>query len=285
MLIFGCGYLGKRVAQSWIDDGHAVFAVTRSSTNAQSLEAVGIRPIVGDICREESLRGLPDVDVVLHAVGFDPKSAWTKEQVTQLGMTNVTKAVSGRCLSFIQISSTSVYGQSMGEWVDEESECHPTQVGGQLTRSAEEIVLSFGQADSSVRTTILRLAGIYGPGRLLTRVELLRSGQSLAGRPDSWLNLIHVDDAVTATQSCVKADIPLRIYNCVDNSPVERGAYYQELARLVGAPSPQFDETLPAVRGSGGLNKRCSNRRLREELGWQPHYESYLTGLPAALES
>ena len=283
-LIFGCGYLGKRAARAWIDRGHTVFAVTRSATNAGSLNAIGVQSIIGDICREESLRELPDIDVVLHAVGFDPKSEWTREQVTRDGMKNVIHAISGRCSRFIQISSTSVYGQSTGEWVDESSECLPTQISGQLTLAAEQLVLELGATNPSIQTTILRLAGIYGPGRLLTRVEALRTGQPLSGRPDSWLNLIHVDDAVTAIGQCLRDDVPSPVYNCVDDTPVERGTYYRELAKLIGAPPPRFDETLPALRGSGGLNKRCSNRRLREELNWCPKYSSYLSGLRSAAE-
>ena len=284
-LIFGCGYLGKRAAQVWIDGGHTVFAVTRSVTNAELLKAIGIHSIIGDICRPESLAELPDVDVVLHAVGFDPKSQWTREQVTRDGMKNVIQAISGRCSHVIQISSTSVYGQSGGEWVDESSECLPTQISGQLTLAAEQLVLELGATNPSIQTTILRLAGIYGPGRLLTRVESLRTGQPLSGRADSWLNLIHVDDAVAAIGRCLRDTVPSRIYNCVDDTPVERGTYYRELARCVGAPPPRFDETLPALRGSGGLNKRCSNRRLREELNWSPNYSSYLSGLQSALEN
>lgn len=284
ILIFGCGYLGKRVAQAAIDKGHAVFAVTRNPSNAEFLKSSRVEPIVGDVCHVESLNGLPEVEVVLHAVGFDPKAEQTREQVTLGGMKNVVQAIAGRCSHFIQISSTSVYGQSSGEWVDEASECQPNQIGGQLTLAAEDVVRQFGDA-TSVRTTILRLAGIYGPGRLLARVETLRAGQPLSGRPDSWLNLIHVDDAVTAIQQCLMEGGSSGLYNCVDDCPVERENYYRELARLVDTPPPpKFDESLPAVRGAGGLNKRCSNRRLRVERHWIPKYPSYREGLLHALD-
>jgi nucleoside-diphosphate-sugar epimerase len=282
-LIFGCGYLGRRVAATWVEAGHEVFAVTRSSSNADLLRQSGIRPLIGDVCEPVSLKELPEVDLVLHSIGFDRSSHRNHEEVTVGGVQNVLNAVSDRCRQFIQISSTGVYGQSDGEWVDETSECNPSQLGGRLNLTAERFVLDRFASAGRSNANILRLAGIYGPGRLLSRVESLRARVELAGRGDSWLNLIHVDDAVTAILACASHGQPGATYNVVDDQPIKRREYFESLANLVRAPMPTFNPDQMRDRGSGGVNKRCANRKIRENLGWVPRFPSIATGLPNAV--
>ena len=289
-LIFGCGYLGLRVAVNSIERGHTVSALTRSLDRAQSFEQRGIHPVVGDICDPATLAGLPSVDTVLFAVSFDRSSTRTKHEVVYQGLANVLEAFDGRCRQFIYTSSSSVYGQATGEWVDEESETKPDQPAGQLMLSTENLIRDRRWNDSQTHSTILRLAGIYGPDRLLTRIDSLKAGTPFAGRADSWLNLIHVDDAAEAVMNCATAtstsDSPrVEIYNVVDDQPITRGDFYTGLARLVNAPMPNFDETRPSERGSGGLNKRCSNKRFRDQWNWSPRYPSSETGLPASLDA
>lgn len=281
-LIFGYGYLGRRVADAWLSRGDSVSAVTRRTANAQILNTAGITPVIADVCDADSLQNLPTADVVLQAVGFDRQSGRTQHEVSVDGMRNVLSAVRDRCRCFIQISSTSVYGQTEGEWVDEQSPTEPTQQGGQANLIAESLVHQQFPAGGGVRAHTLRLAGIYGPGRLLSRIESLQAGTSLIGRGDAWLNLIHVDDAVTAVLACAERGTAA-VYNVVDDRPVLRQDYFGNLARLVSAPPPTFDDSQPGRRGSGGLNKRCSNHKLRDELGWQPKYESIESGLPASI--
>lgn len=256
--------------------------MTRSPANAEILRSAGIAPIIADVCDAQSLRHVPVADIVLHAVGFDRQSGRTQQDVTVDGMRYVLSAVRDRCRCFIQISSTSVYGQSDGEWIDEQSVTEPTQSGGQANLTAETLVHQQFPSGGSVRAHTLRLAGIYGPGRLLSRIESLQSGTPLSGRGDAWLNLIHVDDAVTAVLACADRATG-SVYNVVDDRPVLREDYFGYLARLVGAPPPTFDDSQPSRRGSGGLNKRCSNRKIRDELAWQPAYASIETGLPASV--
>jgi len=281
-LIFGCGYLGRRIGDAWLNRGDTVYAVTRHAANAEFFQQAGIKPVVGDVCDAQTLRNLPTVDVVLQAVGFDRQSGKTQQEVTVEGMSHVLSAVRDRCRCFIQISSTSVYGQSDGEWIDEQSPTQPTQTGGQANLAAESLVHQQFLSGGMVRAHTLRLAGIYGPGRLLSRIETLQSGTPLTGRGDAWLNLIHVDDAVTAIMACAERGTS-SVYNVIDNQPVLRQDYFGTLARLVGAPPPTFDDSQPSRRGSGGLNKRCSNRKLCAELGWHPNFGSIDAGLAASI--
>ncbi len=287
-LIIGCGYLGRRVAAAWLQAGHSVTALTRSANNAVELSRLGITPVIGDVCDPKSLVALPVVQSVLFAVGYDRTSGRTQREVYVEGLRHILEQVAGRCERLIYISSSSVYGQSSGEWVDESSQCEPVQPGGQCCLAAEELIrATFPILEDTAavrpRANVLRLSGIYGPGRLLSRVESLRAGEPLAGRGDAWLNLIHVDDAAGAVLACEQQGQPGETFLITDDSPLRRDEYYSQLARLVAAPPPMFLDDQPAKRGSGGLNKRCSNGKARAELRLMLRFPSFISGLPHAL--
>lgn len=277
-VIFGCGYLGRRVADAWMKQGRNVVAVTRSESRAREFAAAGLISHVADVCDPASLTNLPDVDLVLFAVGYDRAAGRTQEEVFVNGVQNVVEQIGPRCRRLLYVSSTSVYGQSDGSWVDEQSETIPAQPGGKFCLTAESVISS-GLSDAA----ILRFAGIYGPGRLLARVADLQAGRELPGDPAAWLNLIHVEDGVIAVLAAGDAASVPPIVLITDDRPVTRGEYYAGLAKLVGAPPPKFDLAQERSRGSGGLNKRCSNRVLRETLGVALRYPTYESGLPAAL--
>jgi len=280
-LIFGCGYLGRRVAQAWQARGHTVTALTRSPDRADELRAAGITPLVGDICDPDSLRNLPEAETVLFAVGYDARSGRSRSEVVIKGLRNVLNRVP-RCREFLAISTTSVYGQSDGSWVDEQSPCEPAQPNGICALTAEEQVRELACRISD-RWNILRLSGIYGPGRLLTRVDSLRSGQPLSGSPDAWLNLIHVEDAVQSVLACEQPGIPSGITLVSDDEPVLRETYYGRLAELAAAPPPTFNPDVAPARGAGGRNKRCRNVRMKQELGVRLRFPTFNEGLPHAL--
>lgn len=298
-LVIGCGYLGRRVAAAWLQAGHNVIALTRSTANAQELSRLGVQPIVGDICESATLPEFPDVETLLFAVGFDRTSGHSQHEVYVDGLKNVLNQVASRCERFIYISSSSVYGQSAGEWVDETSPCEPVQSGGQCCLAAEALVREFFPAVKPAPApvpspqgegrrerncaNVLRLSGIYGPGRLLSRIESLRAGEPLSGQGEAWLNLIHVDDAVAAVLACERRGQSGETYLISDDSPIRREEYYSQLARLVAAPLPVFADDQPAKRGSGGLNKRCSNKKASAELGLTLAYPTITAGLPHAL--
>ena len=139
-LIVGCGYLGRRVARAWLAEGDRVFALTRSAANAADLQSIGVVPIIGDICQPESLSDLPGVNTVLFAVGYDRGSGKSQREVYVDGLKSVLQVVGPgsvrSCQRFIYVSSSSVYGQSEGEWVDESAVSEPVQPGGVCCREA-----------------------------------------------------------------------------------------------------------------------------------------------------
>lgn len=280
-LIFGCGYLGRRIAEAWLARGDDVRALTRSEHNANELEATGIRPIVGDVTQPESLTGLPESNTVLHAVGFDRSAGPTKRAVYVDGLRNVLSAVEGRCGRFIHISSTSVYGQQDGEEIDETSPAEAPHEAGTICRDAEQLVTEFAAA-KGISTAILRLSGIYGPGRLLSRVEAIRDGLKLPGPADAWLNLIHVDDAAAVIFEAAAQATVAPLYLVSDDQPVRRREYYELLAQLIDAPVPEFDADAVA-RHTRGLGKRCRNSLMKSDLRVVIRFPSIQTGLPHAL--
>lgn len=280
-IIFGCGYLGQRVAALWKNQGRDIVAVTRSAERAEQFRRDGLIPFIADINQPHTLAQLPAADRVLWAVGFDRTPGQTQEQIFVDGLRNVLDSIGARCRRFLYISSTSVYGQQDGSWVDESSPCEPTQPGGLCCLAGERLIQE--RCTSPGSAVILRLAGIYGPERLLSRIADLKAGTLLAGSQTAWLNLIHVDDAASTVIASSDAASPPSIVLVADDQPIQRVEYYTRLAAFVGAPPPRFDESQSPRRGSGGLNKRCCNRRMKDELGVALCYPTIESGLPVAL--
>jgi nucleoside-diphosphate-sugar epimerase len=231
---------------------------------------------VADVNDRSSLASLPKVSTLLWAVGFDRSAGRTIDEVYVAGLRNVLEMLPG-VERVIYVSSTGVYGDAAGDWVDEQTPCRPTRPGGIACLRAEELLA----ADRlGYRSIVLRMAGIYGPGRV-PRSEAIQSGEPIAAPADGYLNLIHVDDAAQVVLSAER-DPPLpRTYVVSDGHPVERREYYRELARLLGAPEPQFitpDANTPAAERAAA-DKRVSNRRMLEELSVTLRYPSYREGL------
>lgn len=285
-LIIGCGYLGRRVADLWTATSHDVSALTRSAANADALRAAGIHPLIGDVLDPPTLATLPDAETLLYAVGYDRGGAPSKHDVYVHGLENVLAAVGGRVGRVIYISSISVYGQSDGSWIDEESECRPTSEGGRICLEAEDVLrrqIELGRLPAD--TTILRLAGLYGPGRLIGRLDRLRAGAPVAGLPDAWLNLIHVDDAARCVMACAEGCSARALYLVSDDEPVLRRDFYSELARRAGAPEPRFVPDTGSGQRVSGLGKRCRNTLLHRDLVGELTFPHFRAGLASSLQA
>ncbi len=270
-LILGCGYLGRLVAARWISAGQRVAALTRR--NADALAALGVEPVAGDILDPHSLRSLPEAATVLYAVGMDRTSGRSMRDVYVGGLGHVLDTLP-RCERFVYVSSTSVYGQTDGSIVDECSPTEPTEESGQIVLEAERLLWARRPA-----AIVLRLAGIYGPNRLLRRQAQLQSGEPITGDPTRWLNLIHVDDGAVAVLATESRGAAGETYNIADDEPTSRRAFYIRLAELVGAPQPVFDDR-PEPRAN---NRRVDSAKAKAALSWAPKYLSYREGLPAAV--
>jgi nucleoside-diphosphate-sugar epimerase len=293
VLVAGCGYLGERVARLWFDEGAEVHALTRSAARAAEFERRGWRSVTGDVAGENATgdafpHGLPPVETLFWGIGLDRRSGKSQREVYVDGLARLLAALPARPRHVIHISSTSVYGQAAGEVVDEDSPCEPVQDNGRVCLDAERTVLAY--ANDETRVDTLRLAGIYGPDRLIGRVEALRARQPLSVNPDGWLNLTHVDDAarvvVELSRRVREGTAPARrVWLVSDDRPLPRREFYATIARLVDAPEPIFDTSSLDERERTGLKKRCSSRRVHDELGLEWLYPTVEQGLRQAIDS
>ncbi len=270
-LILGCGYLGRRVAALWRQRGQRVSAATRNAAHLPT----DVEPLLCDVLDPASLRSLPQVDTVLYAIGFDRTSGASMRAVYVDGLANVLSHLPAP-KRFIYISSSSVYGQTDGSWVDEASATEPAEPSGQIVLDAEAVL--HARLPSAI---ILRFAGIYGPGRLL-RQQTLAKGEPIVGDADKWLNLIQVEDGARLVLAAETLGKPGRTYNVCDDHPVRRRYFYAALAKRVGAPEPHFvPPTEPTPHEKA--NRRINNRRAKAELRLELKYPDYDQGLRASM--
>lgn len=268
ILIAGCGYVGTAAAKLFCERGWHVTAWTRSAQLADQELAAKVDSRIVDLRDKEAvLRAKFACDVVVHCASSGGGNATEYRRIYRDGVHNLIDAFPRTRLIFT--SSTSVYAQGDGGWVDENSPAEPQMETGKLLRETETIVLANGG-------TVLRLGGIYGPGRSFF-LQSVRGGTATIAPPDRYVNQIHRDDAAEAIAFVAERAevIEPSILNLVDNEPTLRGEILRWLAaRLELELSPSL-EASPPKRGTS--NKRVSNARLRA-LGWSPQYRSYKEG-------
>ena len=265
VLIAGCGYVGTASANLFADAGWEVTGWTRSKASAEQISAGAISATAIDISDLESVRRNSfDADVVVHCAGVTERDDHSYRQVYRKGVANLAASFPRARLIFT--SSTSVYAQQDGSWVNEESRAEPPTERGKILREAEDIVLDHGGL-------VLRVAGIYGPGRsFLLRSVINRA--PLVSVNDRLVNQVHRDDVAAAIfflaqQGTVSSP---RIFNVVDDLPVVRSEILTWLSTELGIPlSPPG-----GIEGKrSDSNKRVSNAKLRA-LGWAPIYSNYI---------
>ncbi len=283
LLVIGCGYLGMRIARRARALGWTVRMLTRDAERARSWAAEGYEPITGDVMLPESLASLPKTGTVVYAVGYDRTSGHSLNDVYVRGLANVVDRVAATASKFVYVSSTGVYGQNDGQWVDEDAVCEPTREGGQACLAAEKMLACSAVAK---RLACLRLAGLYGPGRLPMRA-ILDSDQPIALPVNGYLNLIHVEDAADVVWAALDFQELPRTWNVSDGVPVIRREYYAEMARQLGVPVPQFVAPAAAVSAAerAQADKRVSNRRMLRDLSVELRFPSYREGLADCLKN
>ncbi len=228
-------------------------------------------PIAGDVLDRASLKVLPAASTVLYAVGMDRAAGRSMREVYVGGLANVLDALPA-CERLIYVSSTSVYGQTNGEFVTESSVTEPAEESGKVVLEAEQL-LRAKRPDA----VVLRFAGIYGPDRLLRKQPTL-TGQPLVGDAEKWLNLAYVADGAGAVLRAESHAALGETYNVSDGTPVTRRGFYTLLAELLGAPPATFDHRPEP----GAPNRRIDSTKFRA-LGWEPAFASYREGLTAAV--
>jgi nucleoside-diphosphate-sugar epimerase len=278
VLIAGCGYLGQATADVFETAGWEVEGWTSSSKSARELLAKPYRVDALDISNARQVAARTgNFDAVIHCASTRGGDVDLYRSVYLIGMRNLLDRFPEAKILFT--SSTSVYAQSNGEWVTEESPAEPNQETGKILREAEKLVRTRGG-------NVGRLGGIYGPGRSFLLKKFLGGEAIVDPERDRFVNQIHRDDAAAALFLLVGRQSPGGgIYNVVDDEPILQNECYRWLAERLNRPAPQFGRSA-SKRKRGESNKRVSNAKLRA-LGWVPRYSTFAKAmgksiLPAA---
>ena len=267
VLLAGCGDLGLRVARRLLDRGDLVWALRRTP---RADEAHGIHWLRADLSQPESLRDMPAGITRLVYLPTPDRRDESAYRATFLdGLRHLLQALDPRALRRVLfVSSTAVYGAQSEDWVDENTAPSPKGFNGAVLLEAERWL-----AAQAVPSVVLRLAGLYGPGRLQL-VDRLRAGVATVPRdPPHWANRIHVDDAAAAIVHLLGLHDAQAVYIGADDTPLPLDVLYDALASRIGAPPPPAG---PALGGVG--SKRLSNARLRQSgfsLRWPDAREGY----------
>ena len=277
-LIFGAGYLGARFAVALKQRGWRVLATAREPHRREALGEMGLEPV--DPADAGALHtALLEASAVLVTAAPDPVGC---PALRLLGPRFGSQDRRPDWLGYV--SSTGVYGDRGGKWVDERSDLNAPTVQGARRAAAERDWLSLAR-ECGMTVCLFRLPAIYGPGR--TPFERLREGSArIVRKPGQVFNRVHVDDAVSAMLASLDRPRAGRAYNLCDDEPAGMDAYVEFAAGLIGLPPPpevalDDPEVSDAMRRFYLDNKRVSNARAKAELGWRPRYASWRDGLNA----
>ncbi|MDT8376144.1 MAG: SDR family oxidoreductase [Mariprofundaceae bacterium] len=275
LIILGCGYVGERLAKASVAEGVKVTGTTRSQERAEELRGMGI-----DAVAVESPELLPDellqrCDALLDSIPLtrdeDGMHALQLRWLPKIAPKLSNLKWAG------YLSTTGVYGDADGAWVDENFPCRPTSARGSERLKAEQAWL-----DSGLPVELFRLAGIYGPERNIASKLMTGGYKAVRWQPEHWSNRIHVDDIVAALMAAMHAPRRARICNLSDDEPLSHADYVIALAEMIGAPPPRIltpeageKELSPAMLDFFRDNKRVSNTLLHRELLPELRYPSF----------
>jgi nucleoside-diphosphate-sugar epimerase len=303
LIILGCGYVGSALAQVALAEGWAVSAITRNFTRATTLRALGVEPVVEADLASSAWHGAldPAGAAIVNTVSPANREPAGYEHSFIAGTQSLVRwlqnsAAWGRppAQEVLFTSATSVYPQTDGSWVDEGGFIDASALGpsGTALLAAEQLHLGLSSTLTR-RTWVLRLGGLYGPGRHYL-LDSLRSGQRVfPGRGDFWVNLLHRDDAVAAIRACLGAPegVPGGLFNAVDDHPILKQDLLTGLGLILGLPPAtiQCDPASPSERARRRQNtlgelphRRVANSRLKQ-LGWSLAYPTFETGFREGL--
>jgi len=268
VIIAGCGFLGETAADLFSGAGWQVLGLCAHEASAARLAGKPYEVRALDLTRPFTLESWRGADALIHCASSAGGDAEAYRAVYLEGLLNAIAAFHPRRTLFT--SSTSVYAQNDGSWVDETSETAPARDTGRVLLEAEGVALASGGY-------VARLSGLYGPGRSVLRQKLLSGEARLEAGGSRWINQIHRDDAARALFHLFSARAASGIYNVSDNTPATQREVYGWLAEHFQKPPPPEGEPDPH-RKRGVTSKRVSNARLRS-TGWAPLFPGYRDAL------
>jgi nucleoside-diphosphate-sugar epimerase len=297
-VIVGCGYIGLELGRQLRSAGHDVVGVRRSDAGLDAVAAAGLEPHRADATDPDSLAALPDAEWVVFAASSGGRGAETAREVYVDGLRNVIEEYGARASPpdrLVYTSSTGVYGDHDGAFVDEETPLDPQTQKTRVLAEAERVAIDEA-AGAGIDGTVARFAGLYGPDRY--RLDRYLDGPVTEG----YLNMVHREDAAGAVAFCLESDCARgEVVLVVDDEPVDKWDFADWLAEECGVDAPPkrtTEERLAdpdlsaAARRRIETSKRCSNDRLRAlgygfayptyREGYRPAIEAYLSGTDAA---
>jgi len=285
-MILGCGYVGRRLAEAYRARGVSLLCLVRSEESRAGLVEAGFDALQMDLDLPP-FPGLSTASADLFYLAPPPGEGVRDTRLRAL-LEQLDQGVAPRRI--VYIGTTGVYGDCAGGWVDESS-----PVAAEAHRAVRRLDAEQALAEWAERGlgefVILRVPGIYGPGRL--PLERIRKGLPLLRPEDApYTNRIHVDDLVQACMLAMERGVPAEVYNVADGHPSPMADYFCRIADLAGLPRPPLVGLAEAQRAlTPGMlsyqreSRRIRNRKLVEELGVVLRYPSLAEGLPASLDT
>lgn len=253
--ILGCGYVGQAAASHWLAKGHDVAVTTRQPEKIDSLKSLTSKVF---LLKADSLHHfLSQQDALLISVAPHAGDSYesTYLQTVQTVVSSLSKTPKLRYLLYT--SSTSVYGDQIGNWVIESTPLTPINAHAKVLIDTEQLLLQHQSEKQSI--CILRLGEIYGPGREISQRLRRQQGQSFPGIGDQYANLIHRDDIVKALDFALQNQLS-GIYNLCQDAHPSRRELYALLCEQEGLPPVKWD---PQLESRHGGNKRISSEKLK----------------------
>ena len=290
VMIFGCGYVGTALAERLIKLGVRVGALTRNAGRAAGLRAIGVTEVIeADLDSGEWADRLSaSYESVLNCVSSAGGGIEGYRKSYVEGQQRILEWAEAQTIrSYVYTSSSSVYAQDGGVWVDEAVDTTGAPATGQVLLESEQLIESHAHRYAS--WYVLRLAGIYGPERHFLLNQLKEGNGTIPGRGDYHMNMIHRDDITSAILSALSGLPPSGIYNICDDQPATKEVVLRYLAEQLDLPVPEFDpdDISPRLKRRGGRmpDRRISNHKAKAQLDWEPVYPSYQQGYAALLGS
>ncbi|WP_337268068.1 SDR family oxidoreductase [Oryzifoliimicrobium ureilyticus] len=273
VVIFGCGFSGLAIARAFLKQNCEVWGTTRSEPKALRLEEEGVKPLVFDgmTFGDDVLKAVAKADILVQSIAPGDSG----DPLLNLGYEHLRKMMPNlRWMGYL--STIGVYGNHDGAWVSEETPCKPVSARSRERREAEDGWIDFSKT-SGCSVAILRLSGIYGPGRNAFCNLAAGTARRLI-KKDQVFNRIRAEDIAEATVFLSERQLG-GIYNVTDDNPAPPQDVIVEAARLMGVeppPEQQFEtaELSPMARSFYGENKRVSNEKLKS-AGFRFLYPDY----------
>ncbi len=272
ILIAGCGYVGCVLGARLAAEGHRVWGMRRRPFP----RIMGLTPIAADLAIPSSLQGLPsDLDVVFYMASPSGADDAFYRSAYVDGLRILLEALEKqgqRPSRVLFVSSTAVYAQQGGQWVDETSPTEPEHFSGRRLLEGEHLLF-----EGPSPGVVVRFGGIYGPRRT-PMIDRVRSGRAeyAPGRP-RYTNRIHRDDCAGALRHLMNLPEPDRVYLGVDSEPAQELAVLRWISGALGAQPPRKARAENIASQPGRGNKRCRNDRLLES-GYEFRYPTYREG-------